>query len=78
LLAVIVADLGEHHLERANLITSDRANMAAVDGDRDGLRRGRWCRGLARHHLLLQTSTHPYGSPAGRLHRRYVIERQKF
>jgi hypothetical protein len=52
--------------------------MAAVDGDRDGLRRGRWCRGLARHHLLLQTSTHPYGSQAGRLHRRDAIERQKF
>jgi len=41
LLAVIVADLGEHHLEPANLITSDRSHMAAVDGDRDGLRRGR-------------------------------------
>ena len=45
LLAVIVADLGKHHLERANLITSDRPHMAAIDGERDGLRRGRWCGG---------------------------------
>jgi hypothetical protein len=41
LLAVIVADLGKHHLERADLITSDRAHVATVDGERDCLCLGR-------------------------------------
>ena len=52
--------------------------MAAIDGERDGLRHGRRCEGLARHRLLLQASAHLHGSPAGGLHRRYVIERQEF
>jgi hypothetical protein len=38
LLVLIAADLGKHHLERSNLITSDRPHMAAIDGERDGLR----------------------------------------
>jgi hypothetical protein len=56
LLAVTVADLGEHHLKRANLVTSDLPHMAAVDGEGNRMRRSRRCGRLARHRLLLQAS----------------------
>jgi hypothetical protein len=77
LLAVIVADLSKHHLERASPITSDRPHMAAVDGERDGLCFGRWRARLARHRQLLQASAHPQGSPTARLHRRNVADWQE-
>jgi hypothetical protein len=33
LFPIVIVDLGKHHLERANLITADRAHVTAVDGE---------------------------------------------
>jgi hypothetical protein len=41
LLPIVIAVLGKHHLERANLITANRSHMTAVDGERDCLGFGR-------------------------------------
>ena len=38
LLPVVICDLGEQDLERAPLITTNRSDMAAIDGKRDRFR----------------------------------------
>jgi hypothetical protein len=52
LFPVVIADLGKHHLERANLISANRAHVTTVYEERDGSGFNRRRSGLARCSLL--------------------------
>jgi hypothetical protein len=76
LLAVIVADLGKHHLKPFNSITSDRPHMGRHRW------RVRWpapppVRRFGSPPPAAPGERHPHSSRAGGLHRGYFIERQE-
>jgi hypothetical protein len=76
LLAVIVADLGKHHLKPSNSITSDRPHMGRHRW------RARWpapppVRRFGSPPPAAPGERHPHSSPADGLQRGYFIERQE-
>ena len=69
--------LRRSHLERSNLIASDRLHMAAIERHRDRLNgwwAGQW---LGCQRLLLQSGAHPKGPAACRLDRGRLVQRKE-
>src|SRR5208337_3418184 len=78
LLPLVITCASQHDLERSHLIGSDRFHMAAVDRDRDRLRRWRSHQWLGSQYLTLQFGANLKGSAARRFDRRRMAKRKEF
>src|SRR5271157_4586286 len=78
LLPLVITCASQHDLERSHLIGSDRFHMAAVDRDRDRLRRWRRHQWLGSQYLTLQFGANLKGSAARRFDRSRMAKRKEF
>jgi len=77
LLPLIVADLGKENFERASLVLTSSSHVAAVNGERNGLRRHRWLGPRRRDGFLLQPGANTKGPLPGCFDGLQGIKRQK-
>ena len=78
LLPLVITCASQHDLERSHLIGFDRFHMAAVDRDRDRLRRWRSHQWLGSQYLTFQFGANLKGSAARRFDCRRMAKRKDF